>query len=242
MSFRCDRLDAAIAEEVLKALQPAELELALAALEELESRDQALLRQWQMRIERAEYEAALAERRYLEVDPSQRLVASTLERRWNDALLQLEDLKKQAAEFQRQEARVATPEQKAKVLALAQDLPRVWHAPTTQAKDRKRMLRLLIKDITVEKPSAPKQLLASHPLARRGLHQPYGPTPAPHGRPPAVSCRTDRQSSRTGSPLTRCGDREPGSIEKDMPVRKANPIPRRLCGGFVGAIRFRLRR
>ena len=67
------------------------------------------------------------------------------------ALLQLEDLKKQAAEFQRQEARVATPEQKAKVLALARDLPRLWHAPTTQAKDRKRMLRLLIKDITVEK-------------------------------------------------------------------------------------------
>ena len=160
LSFRCDRLDAAIAEEVLKALQPAELELALAALEELESRDQTLLRQWQMRLERAEYEAALAERRYQEVDPSQRLVASTLERRWNDALLHLEGLKKQRAEFQRQEARVSTPEQKAKVLALAKDLPRVWHAPTTQAKDRKRMLRLLIKDITVEKPSHTKQLLA----------------------------------------------------------------------------------
>jgi hypothetical protein len=59
-------------------------------------------------------------RRHLEVDASQRLVASTLERRWNDALLQLDDLKKQAAEFRRQEARVAAPEQKAKVLALAQ--------------------------------------------------------------------------------------------------------------------------
>ena len=159
MSFRCDLLDATIAEEVLKALQPAELEIALAALQELESRDRTILRQWQMRLERAEYEAALAERRYQEVDPSQRLVAGTLERRWNDALLQLDDLKKQAAEFLRQEARIATPEQKAKVLALARDLPRVWHAPTTQAKDRKRMLRLLIKDITVEKLSNQKQLL-----------------------------------------------------------------------------------
>lgn len=158
MSFRCDLLDAAIAAEVLRALQPAEIELALAALQELESRDRTISRQWQMRLERAEYEAALAERRYQEVDPSQRLVAGTLERRWNDALLQLEDLKKQAAEFLRQEARVATPEQKAQVLALARDLPRVWHAPTTQAKDRKRMLRLLIKDITVEKPLRPKQL------------------------------------------------------------------------------------
>jgi len=157
MSFRCNLLDAAITEQVLAALQPAELKLALAALQDLESRDQTIFRQWQMRLERAEYEAALAERRYQEVDPSQRLVAATLEKRWNAALLQLEELQKQAAEFQRQKARVATPEQKAKVLALARDLPRLWHAPTTQAKDRKRMLRLLIKDITVEK-SNRKQL------------------------------------------------------------------------------------
>jgi DNA invertase Pin-like site-specific DNA recombinase len=159
LSFRCDLLDGVIAEEVLKSLQPAELELALAALQELETRDQVIMRQWQMRLERAQYEAALAERRYQEVDPSNRLVASTLERRWNDALLQLEDLRKQAAEFERQEARVTTPEQKAKVLALAQDLPRLWHTPSTQAKDRKRMLRLLIKDITVEKSSQPKHLV-----------------------------------------------------------------------------------
>jgi hypothetical protein len=112
-----------------------------------------------MRLDRAEYEAALAERRYEEVDPAQRLVAATLERRSNTALQQLEELRKQAAEFQQQHARVATPEQKAKVLALARDLPRLWHAPTTQAKDRKRMLRLLIRDITVEKSSVPKQLL-----------------------------------------------------------------------------------
>jgi DNA invertase Pin-like site-specific DNA recombinase len=157
LSFRCDWLDAAIAEEVLAALRPAQFELALAALEELEVRDQTIFRQWQMRLERAEYEAALAERRYQEVDPSQRLVAATLERRWNAALLQWEEIKKQAAEFQRQEARVATAEQKAKVLALVRDLPRLWRASTTEAKDRKRMLRLLIKDIAVEKPNQ-KQL------------------------------------------------------------------------------------
>ena len=159
MSFRCDLVDAAISQEVLKALQPAELKLALAALHELEVRDQTIFRQWQMRLERAEYEAALAERRYQEVDPSQRLVAATLERRWNVALLRLEDLKKQALEFQRQESRLATPEQKAKILALAGDLPHLWQAPSTRAKDRKRMLRLLIKDITVEKPTDQKQLL-----------------------------------------------------------------------------------
>jgi len=129
LSFRCDLLDTAVAREVLEALQPAELELALAALQELEARDQTIWRQWQMRLERAEYEAALAERRYQEVDPSQRLVAATLERRWNAALLQWEELKKEATECQRQQARVATPEQKAKVLALARNLPRLWNAP-----------------------------------------------------------------------------------------------------------------
>jgi len=196
LNIRCDLLDAAVSEEVLKALQPAELELALAALAELEWRDQALGRQWQMRIERAEYEAALAERRYLEVDPSQRLVASTLERRWNDALLQLEDLKKQAAELQRQEARVATPEQKAKVLALARDLPRLWPAPTTQAKDRKRMLRLLLKDITVEKLS-PLQQLQVHIRWQGGanisLSVPLPPKIADRVRYPAVLVDRVRQ-------------------------------------------------
>ncbi len=163
MSFRCDLLDAVIAEEVLKALQPAELELALAALRELEARDQTFLRQWQMRLERgtrvsrAEYEAALAERR------------------WNDALVHWDDLKKQAAEFQHQEARVATPEQKAKVLALARDLPRLWHAPTTQAKDRKRMRLRTFRVAAAHQgyyrrqAGQSKAALGSHPVAGRRL-------------------------------------------------------------------------
>jgi DNA invertase Pin-like site-specific DNA recombinase len=189
MSFRCDLLDAVVSEQVLKALQPAELELALAALRELESRDQASMRQWQMRLERAEYEVALAERRYQEVDPANRLVAGTLERRWNDALVHLEDLKKQAAEFQRQEAHIITPEQKAKVLALAKDFPRLWHAPTTQAKDRKRMLRLVIKDITVEKLAQQRQLsvhIRWHGGASTDLSVPLPPNAADLFRYPSA--------------------------------------------------------
>jgi DNA invertase Pin-like site-specific DNA recombinase len=157
MSMRSTLLDNAIGEAVLTALQPAELELALTALNELEQRDHAVMRQWHMRIERAEYEIALAERRYQECDPANRLVAGTLERRWNDAMLRLDEIKTQAAEFQSQKAHVATSEQKAQVLALARNLPRLWRAPTTSAKDRKRMLRLLIRDITVEKLFAARQ-------------------------------------------------------------------------------------
>jgi hypothetical protein len=159
MSVRSNLLDAAIGEAVLKALRPAELELAVTALKELEQRDQSIMRQWHMRIERAEYEVALAERRYQECDPANRLVAGTLERRWNDALLRVESIRAEAAQFQSQKARVVTAEQRAQILALARDLPRLWRAPTTAAKERKRMLRLLIRDITVEKLPEQRQLV-----------------------------------------------------------------------------------
>jgi DNA invertase Pin-like site-specific DNA recombinase len=151
MRVRCGPVDEAVSKRVLEVLQPAELELAAEALHELEIRDEAMGRQWRMRIDRAEYEAQLAQRRYEEVDPSNRLVAATLERRWNEALEKVEQTRSQYAEFQRTEGRATTPEQKARISSLAKDLPRLWNAPTTRAKDKKRMLRLLIRDITVEK-------------------------------------------------------------------------------------------
>jgi DNA invertase Pin-like site-specific DNA recombinase len=159
MSMRCDLLDTAISGKVLSALRPEELGLALEALQHLEERDAAIMHQWQMRLQRMEYEAALAERRYQEVDPSNRLVARTLEQRWNDALSKLEELRKQYAEIECNEARVATPEQKARVMALAKDFPQLWKAPSTSAKDRKRMLRLLIRDITVERRAEARQVI-----------------------------------------------------------------------------------
>lgn len=159
MMIRADLLDGAVTEQALAVLQPAEIELALEALHHLEARDQSIMRQWQMRVERAAYEAQLAERRYQEVDPANRLVAATLERRWNERLQQLEAVQQQYAETERRETRVVTPEQKAQVLALVHDFPRLWHASTTQAKDRKRMLRLLIKDITVERPHGASEAL-----------------------------------------------------------------------------------
>ena len=151
MVVRCEVLDAPVAERVLEVLAPAQLDLAVEAVKELEQRDDIIMRQWRMRLERADYEAQLAQKCYEEVDPSNRLVAATLETRWNDKLIELERVREQFAEFEKKHARVATREQKAEVLALAKDFPRLWNAPTTQAKDRKRMLRLLIKDITVER-------------------------------------------------------------------------------------------
>ena len=151
MNLRCDILDSAVSGRVLAVVQPAELEVAAEALRQLEHRDKAASTQWRMRLERAEYEAQLAQRRYEEVDPSNRLVAATLEQRWNDALVRLEEIRTQSADFQSKEAIVVTLEQRARVAELAQDFPRLWNTPTTQAKDKKRILRLLIKDITVER-------------------------------------------------------------------------------------------
>ena len=151
MSLRCDLLDTAASGRVLAVLQPAQLDVAAEALRQLEHRDTAMSSQWRMRLERAEYEAQLAQRRYEEVDPSNRLVAATLEQRWNDALARLEEVRTQFADFQSREALVVTPEQRARVAALARDFPRLWNAPTTRTQDKKRILRLVIKDITVER-------------------------------------------------------------------------------------------
>ena len=151
LSLRCEIADNAITARILDVLKPEQLSIAIKAMENLEQRENTMSNKWHMKIQRAEYDAQLAQRRYEEVDPSNRLVAATLENRWNSALLNLEEVKKQHHEHLIEEHIILTPLQKEKILAIAQNLPVLWKAPTTQAKDRKRMLRLLITDITVEK-------------------------------------------------------------------------------------------
>ncbi|WP_353281093.1 recombinase family protein [Wolbachia endosymbiont (group B) of Horisme vitalbata] len=144
-------LEIAIVKRVLEIMEPAQIEIAVKAFEELEQRGHMLDRQWQMQIKRADYEVQLAQRRYEEVDPSNRLVAATLEKRWNEALIALEEAQRQYDEYSKKDVLIATKQQKEQVLALAQDLPHLWNAESTSARDRKRILRLLIKDITVER-------------------------------------------------------------------------------------------
>lgn len=149
--IQADLMDKALGERVLEILCAEQIELAFRAMQELERRSQAVDQQWRMRIERLEYQAQLAQRRYEEVDPSHRLVAGTLERRWNDALTELQTAQEELHRSRQQQGLELTQEQKTQLLALAQDLPQLWKSPATSAQDRKRMLRLLIKDITVEK-------------------------------------------------------------------------------------------
>ena len=111
-------IDATFSERLAGAITPMRIELALAALTALEERDQAIGAQWRMRIDRARYDAELAERRYEAVDPTNRLIAATLEQRWNEALQRLSDLKAELGAFEKQNMRTVTAEQKAQILAL----------------------------------------------------------------------------------------------------------------------------
>jgi DNA invertase Pin-like site-specific DNA recombinase len=99
MSLPAKPLDDAIAARLLTAVTPLTIKLALEALTNLEVRDKAISAQWHRRIERARYDADLAERRYEEADPSNRLVASTLEKRWNDAMQRMIELEAEVADF-----------------------------------------------------------------------------------------------------------------------------------------------
>src|SRR5216684_8651597 len=158
MNVAAKPLDAAVANRLVTAVTPLTIKLALEALTSLEERDKAIAAQWRRRIERARYDADLAERRYEAVDPGNRLIAGTLEQRWNDAMQRLLELEAELANFERQTLRTITAEQKQQILQLASDFPRLWTAQTTAARDRKRMLRLLIRDITVTKGREPKLL------------------------------------------------------------------------------------
>ena len=159
MTVQCGLVDQAVSQRAVSAVNSDHIHIALNVLHELEQRDEGLNGQWRMRIERTDYEAQLAQRRYEQVDPSNRLVASSLEQRWNEALARLEEIQRDFADFQHSRGIAITKEQRTEILALAKDLPRLWNAPTTSPRDKKRLLRLLIKDITVERLDEPRQFL-----------------------------------------------------------------------------------
>ena len=142
-------LDDAVADLFLQAVQPAEIELGLALARETERQSQEVDRQWKLRLERASYDARLAERRYKVVDPDNRVVARTLEREWNEKQKELEELTRLHAEARRRDKVDLSDDDRRRVLALATDLPRVWKAPTTTHAERENLLRMLVKQVTL---------------------------------------------------------------------------------------------
>ena len=148
-SMRGDEIDAAVAQAFLEAMRPAQLEVSMAAFDQIAAQARQLDRQWELTLERARYEAELARRRFVAVDPENRLVARTLEREWNERLAEIERMERDATLRPPLANRLVDPEERRRVLALAQDLSKVWHAPTTLQTDRKQLLGYLIKDVTL---------------------------------------------------------------------------------------------
>ena len=143
------QLDQAVAGAFLAALTPAGLQAAVAAAERLEADHDAALAQWRLEVERARYQATKAERRYLAVDPDNRLVARGLERDWEAKLAALAAAEAELASRERRRPRTLTAAERAAIGALGGDLARVWSAPTTTDRDRKELLRTLLEEVIV---------------------------------------------------------------------------------------------
>lgn len=150
-TMRGERIDQAVAQCFLQAIEPARLDIALSALAHLEARAKQLDQQARRQIERAQYEADLACRRYRAVDPDNRLVARSLEREWNEKLLEVDRLERDYQRLPKPAALLLSAAQREQVRQLAQDLPALWEAPTTTCAQRKQLLRWLIKDVTLSK-------------------------------------------------------------------------------------------
>jgi DNA invertase Pin-like site-specific DNA recombinase len=144
-------VDDAIATLLLSTLTPLALEVALNVAAELEQRAEEADQLRLGHVERARYEAALARRRYLAVDPDNRLVADALEADWNEKLRRLTEAQDDYDRARENGNARHTDEQRAKVMALAGDFPRLWNDPATPQRERKRMVRMLIDDITLNR-------------------------------------------------------------------------------------------
>jgi excisionase family DNA binding protein len=138
-------IEQAVAERLLGAVAPEQITLALKAADTVADRRSRATRAVELRVERARYDAARAERAFHQCEPDNRLVARSLESRWEAKLRELADAE---AELVRQAAEPVEPA-RADIEALARDLPRLWAAPSTSHRDRKRLLRALISDVTL---------------------------------------------------------------------------------------------
>ncbi len=144
------QIDQAVADALLAALTPAGVKAALRAAEALEADHDTALKQWHLQVERAQYEAERAERRYRQVEPEHRLVARGLERDWERALTQLQAAQAELELRERQRPRTLTDGEREQLLGLGTDLGRVWSAPTTTDRDRKQLLRCLIEEVILD--------------------------------------------------------------------------------------------
>jgi DNA invertase Pin-like site-specific DNA recombinase len=144
-SVKAAVVDELISRRLLDALAPEEIALALAAADEVTDRRARSTRAVELRVERARYEAIRAERAFHACEPENRLVARSLETRWEQRLRELAEAEAELAE----QTKPAPEPSREQIERLARDVPALWAADSTSEKDRKRLLRALIADVTI---------------------------------------------------------------------------------------------
>lgn len=152
-------LEFPIVDVVMKALTHERLLDATRVIDTIEDQDRAVDKQWLLRLERARYDSQRAERQYDACDPDNRVVARTLEKKWNDKLAAVEDLERDYEVFKAGQRAALSDLDRQRIVQLAADLPRLWAMATTTDRDRKLLLRSLIKDATVRKIDVPRSAL-----------------------------------------------------------------------------------
>lgn len=150
-SIRGSHIDEAIGELLLQTVAPAALQVALAVQGEIASRIHQADSLRATQLEQARYEAELARRRYLKVDPDNRLVADALEADWNEQLRRLDTLQQEHERQRQADRHLLDNDARERVMSLAKDFPRVWKDPRTETIERKRMVALLLEDVTLTK-------------------------------------------------------------------------------------------
>jgi DNA invertase Pin-like site-specific DNA recombinase len=150
-SIRGCEVDEAIGKLLQQTLAPAAIKVALAVQEQIAGRIEKADALRQQQLERARYDAELKRRRFLKCDPNHRLVADALEADWNEQLRRVEALEQECQRQRQTDQDLLSEPARARILALAQDFPRIWNDPHTEDRERKRMLSLLIEDVTLLK-------------------------------------------------------------------------------------------
>jgi DNA invertase Pin-like site-specific DNA recombinase len=143
-------VDAGVVQAFLDAVSPASVPVAMRVLDQIEHDLASQRRQHALQLEQARYDARLAQRQYERVDPDNRLVASELERRWNEKLERVAQLQQSHANAEKDAHWDLTPEERAAISTLSQDLPAVWAAPSTTNQDRKQLLRSAIDTVQLD--------------------------------------------------------------------------------------------
>ena len=149
VGFSNMRIDAAVSAEVLRAISPLAIDAALQLIADHERTGAERLRQSELALQQTRYEETHARRQYDAIDPDNRLVAGELERRWNDRLAAVARLEEQLRNLQNEQPRALHDDERATLVALAEDLPQLWNHPAASNETRKRILRAVLKEVVV---------------------------------------------------------------------------------------------